>query len=843
MSGVHLRSRQGTLASRDLRSIGLTLCVAIAVGACDSGSSSGPTTTATDAVTEVFVPNDVLFPDTEPSTDTEPAPDAEPTTAPDTAVPDTTELDDTDETTAPDTTVAPDTTTDTGVTTVPDTTPDTSDVPPAPECGDDACNGSEDCLSCSDDCTCPAACGADLFISEYLEGSTGFDKALEIANETGRRVQLGGYALWKITNGGMWTEADILPLTGTLEPGDVVVVCHAQAEPSLLARCDIKSSSDALEWNGDDAVGLAKNGAVIDAVGGPGASPGTAWAAGGVVDATKDHRMVRNADVLDGEPNWTIASAQWAVGPPDHGGFGSHAVAATCAAQSPPRVQINEARAGATDVAFIEVATGPDAAVDLQGWRLVSTSGQYTFPAGPTVPANAYRSVSKSALGFSIGAVDMVWLYDPQNVQQDLVGWAAAEMNAGQAWGRLPNFIGAFQSLSRATPGAANENPDHFCGDDTCDDDEDCTTCVVDCGQCRPWPGELVVTEVLSTPSSGPEWIEIVSVAVVPLELAGLGLTDLGSDFHVIAPPGGSWVIAPGERVVLGSAAAGHIDYVYAGLSLDATNDEVVLEGDDDIVDDVAWTAAPVPPGVSWSLDPTLTDTIDNDSSDAWCAGTPSSPGNVNPTCPVANPCGDEVCDAPSEDCETCAEDCGQCPTGSCASQLFISEYVEGASFNKAIEIANFTGAPVQLNGFALRRIVNGGSNWSGALSLVLSGTLASGQVYVVCDSQASAAVKALCDLETTSQVLDFNGDDAVALAHGATVIDTIGLESVVGPWSVAGTSAGTENHVLVRKPNIASPSTNWATSSANEWSVLGPDAFTGLGLHAVDYTCGPTGP
>ena len=44
------------------------------------------------------------------------------------------------------------------------------------------------------------------------------------------------------------------------------------------------------------------------------------------------------------------------------------------------------------------------------------------------------------------------------------------------------------------------------------------------------------------------------------------------------------------------------------------------------------------------------------------------------------------------------------------ASDLFISEYAEGSSNNKYLEIFNATGASVELNDYAIRSKVNGGT-------------------------------------------------------------------------------------------------------------------------------------
>ena len=58
-------------------------------------------------------------------------------------------------------------------------------------------------------------------------------------------------------------------------------------------------------------------------------------------------------------------------------------------------------------------------------------------------------------------------------------------------------------------------------------------------------------------------------------------------------------------------------------------------------------------------------------------------------------------------------------------TQLFISEYVEGWSNNKAIEIYNPTSLPIDLSQYFVSRYSNGSSTATVANSIQLSGTIA----------------------------------------------------------------------------------------------------------------------
>ena len=115
-------------------------------------------------------------------------------------------------------------------------------------------------------------------------------------------------------------------------------------------------------------------------------------------------------------------------------------------------------------------------------------------------------------------------------------------------------------------------------------------------------------------------------------------------------------------------------------------------------------------------------------------------------------------------------------PSASAApTELFISEYVEGSSNNKAIEIYNGTGAPVDLlaGQYGIRVYFNGATSPGGTIAL--TGTVAPGDVYVVAATSASAPVLAQAD-QTTGASL-WNGDDAVELTKAGSAVDVEVLE------------------------------------------------------------------
>ncbi len=163
-------------------------------------------------------------------------------------------------------------------------------------------------------------------------------------------------------------------------------------------------------------------------------------------------------------------------------------------------------------------------------------------------------------------------------------------------------------------------------------------------------------------------------------------------------------------------------------------------------------------------------------------------------------------------------------------TDLIFSEYIEGSSYNKAIEIYNGTGAQVDLSSYSVKLFANG--HTTADSTLALTGTLADGDVYVIANSQADAAILNVAD--TTSGVAGFNGDDALTLLKGSNVIDSIGQVGT-DPGSAWGSgSTSTKDHTLRRKPTICSGDSNDsdAFDPATEWDGYAKDTFDDLGQY-----------
>lgn len=168
--------------------------------------------------------------------------------------------------------------------------------------------------------------------------------------------------------------------------------------------------------------------------------------------------------------------------------------------------------------------------------------------------------------------------------------------------------------------------------------------------------------------------------------------------------------------------------------------------------------------------------------------------------------------------------------TGTTADDIFFSEYVEGSGFNKAVEIANFTSATVDLAHYDIRKQSNGSGNWAAVYTL--SGTLDSGDVIVFVnadvgstDLKNKADVLIEDDYPTNPSPLNYNGNDAVGLFKNDVLIDVIGVFNSSEKFG--------ENATLRRKSNIDKPNTSF--DKELEWEVLNIDDFSGLGTHELE--------
>jgi predicted extracellular nuclease len=180
-----------------------------------------------------------------------------------------------------------------------------------------------------------------------------------------------------------------------------------------------------------------------------------------------------------------------------------------------------------------------------------------------------------------------------------------------------------------------------------------------------------------------------------------------------------------------------------------------------------------------------------------------------------------------------CAMVCSLGMAAHAATDLMISEYIEGSSNNKAVEFHNGTAAAIDLAAGAYKLQVYFNGATSASLTINLSGTVAPGGVFVLAQGSASAAI--LAKANQTNASAWFNGDDALVLSRGGTVIDSIG-QIGVDPGTEWGTGlVSTQDNTLRRKSGITAGDTNPNDpfDPAQEWDGFAVDVISDLGVHA----------
>ena len=185
--------------------------------------------------------------------------------------------------------------------------------------------------------------------------------------------------------------------------------------------------------------------------------------------------------------------------------------------------------------------------------------------------------------------------------------------------------------------------------------------------------------------------------------------------------------------------------------------------------------------------------------------------------------------------------------TGIIMSQnLFFSEYAEGSSNNKYLEIYNGGSETINLNNYQLINCRNGCDSWEHFHPFNEDTALNAADVWVFCAVDANDFIRAECN-QTIANNSIFNGDDVWAIQeiNTSTILDKIGEigDDPGSGWNVAGTSNATKDHTLVRKESVLSGNIDWAASAGtntnnSEWIVLEKDDFTNLGSHTCN-ACG----
>lgn len=164
------------------------------------------------------------------------------------------------------------------------------------------------------------------------------------------------------------------------------------------------------------------------------------------------------------------------------------------------------------------------------------------------------------------------------------------------------------------------------------------------------------------------------------------------------------------------------------------------------------------------------------------------------------------------------------------SADVYFSEYIEGSSNNKALELYNSSDSELNLSGYKVEMYFNGSN--SAGLTINLSGSIPAQGVFVLAHGSANATI--LSKANQTNSSGWFNGDDAIVLKSGNTVLDSIGQVGVDPgtEWGAGFTS--TADNTLRRKTSITTGdvSISNAFDPSAEWEGYAQDTFDHLGIH-----------
>jgi hypothetical protein len=154
-------------------------------------------------------------------------------------------------------------------------------------------------------------------------------------------------------------------------------------------------------------------------------------------------------------------------------------------------------------------------------------------------------------------------------------------------------------------------------------------------------------------------------------------------------------------------------------------------------------------------------------------------------------------------------------------TDLLFSEYIEGSSNNRALEISNATGTTVNLSIYTIKKQTNGAGAWSSGINL--SGTLTTGKKFTLVNSAISSTCysPSSANISTTATEMAFNGNDAVGLFKNGILIDIIGTFN-------GGTANFAADVTLRRKGTVTGPKTTF--NRTGEWDTFTSDTCTNLG-------------
>lgn len=170
-------------------------------------------------------------------------------------------------------------------------------------------------------------------------------------------------------------------------------------------------------------------------------------------------------------------------------------------------------------------------------------------------------------------------------------------------------------------------------------------------------------------------------------------------------------------------------------------------------------------------------------------------------------------------------------------ADIFISEYVEGSSNNKAIELYNPTADEIDLSAYNLQVFANGKTTVTS--NIQLSGIIKPGETFVITNSAAINELKQKADI--TSGSATWNGNDALVLEKAGMVLDSFGRvgEDPGKAWTSG--SISTVDVTLRRRAVMYDTQSSDEFNPAAEWLAFANNDFSDIGRFSVEEQ--PTDP
>ena len=697
------------------------------------------------------------------------------------------------------------------------------------------------CWESCNTCGYVAPC-SELYFSEYAEGSSN-NKYFEIYNPTASAISLSGYTVYLSGNGGSYTNT--FTSGASIASGDVYMISTNQLDSATQTLADTAMGYPSVaHFNGDDALILVNGTDTIDVIGVPGVDPGSSWTVG--TGSTANHTLVRKATVDMGSTDWTTGAGEWDVYASNTWTYaGSNSSNCIVTPKNVTfQVDMNYVTASFTNV----YVSGT-----VNNWS--GNSNQLTDADGD--------GVYEGTLSLMPGSYEYKFTYDNWTGQETLdpVADATCTLTTG-------TFTNRYSTISNA-----DTTLPVVCW-------EECAACV--------GPTDFAVTFMVNTANItvGTNGLYLGggviggANAVQLLDPDGDGIyvgTDTlngsnGGNFIFLNSPANAsdWNAKENlaglscadpsnynDRILPTFTQDTTLMFCYGTCSTDtsctvtSTNPDVTFRVDMSNVS-ASFTNVYVSGTLnSWSGN--ANQLTDPDGDGVYEADISLAAGNYEFKFTYDNWVGQESLDATLDSACTlttgaftnryitigasdttlpvfCWEECTSCATTTTGcTELFFSEYAEGSSNNKYIEIYNPTANAISLSSYTVYQSGNGGSYTN---TFTTNATIASGGVYMIAANQADASILAVADTAMAyPSIAHFNGDDAMILVSGTDTVDVIGVPGVDpgSSWTVG--TGSTANHTLVRMASIGAGSTDW-TTGATEWDVYAQNTWTYMGAH-----------